>query len=31
MKHHKSRLTKIDDAIEFSDSELTEVEEVIEE
>ena len=31
MKHPKSRLTKIDDAIEFNDSELIEVEEVIEE
>ena len=31
MKHHKSRLTKIDDAIELIDSELTEVEELIEE
>jgi tetrahydromethanopterin S-methyltransferase subunit G len=31
MKHQKSRLAKIDDAIEFTDSELKKVEEVIEE
>ena len=31
MRHNKSRFTKIDDAIKFSESELIEVEEVIEE
>ena len=31
MKHYKSRFSKIDDAIEFTDSELKKVEEVIEE
>jgi tetrahydromethanopterin S-methyltransferase subunit G len=31
MKQHKSRLAKIDDEIEFTDSELKKGEEVIEE
>ena len=31
MKHYKSKLTTIDDAIEFTDSELKKVEELIEE